>query len=239
MPKTDFDSCSSISFVMSVPESTVPHFLAASPQSCHGQGVRHILNQYLAPRQFQHSTSPYSSPLVVVPKEYLGLRITVNYKKLKQISSLSQLLIPRVDQVLDSMGKGRVLFLLGLVSSFHQLAAAHNGTVPLAAFCTPTGLYEWLVMPQSSSTSVGWFVKSVNKLIKGFEQVVAHLGDTIVFNSDSTAHVETMSAVFDRLRRQKPKPSPSKLIWAPWMPIFWVTPFRPRAYARKRQKCPL
>ena len=41
------------------------------------------LNQYLAAGLIQHSTSPYSSPLVVVPKKSGGVRITVNYKKLK------------------------------------------------------------------------------------------------------------------------------------------------------------
>ena len=60
-----------------------------------------------------------------IPKTSGGIRITVNYKKLNQISSLSHLLISRVDQVLDSLGKGRVFSRLDLV---------------FTAFCTHTGL---------------------------------------------------------------------------------------------------
>ena len=112
------------------------------------------LNQYHAAGLIQHSTSPYSSPLAVVPKQSGGVRITVNYTELNDISRLSQLPIPLVDQVLDSLGKGRVFSLFDLVSSFHQIAA-RNDTVPLTAFCTPTGLYEWLGMPQGSSASPG------------------------------------------------------------------------------------
>ena len=52
----------------------------------------------------------------------------MNYKKLNQISKLSQLPIPRVDQVLHSRGSGRVLSLFDLVSSFHQIKA-HRDTV--------------------------------------------------------------------------------------------------------------
>ena len=52
-----------------------------------------------------------------------------------------------------------------LVSSFHHVKA-HRDTVPLTAFCTPTGLYEWLVIPQGSSASPGWFVKVINEVIK-------------------------------------------------------------------------
>ena len=75
------------------------------------------LDQYLAAGLIQHPTSPYSNPLVVIPKKSGGVRITVNYKKLNKISSLSQLPIPRVDQVLDSLSKGRVFSLFDLFSS--------------------------------------------------------------------------------------------------------------------------
>ena len=105
---------------------------------------------------------------MVVLNKNDGVRITVNFKKLNDISRLSQLPTPRVDQMLDSLGKGRVFSLFDLVSSFHQITA-HKDTVPLTAFCTPTGLYEWLVMPQGSSASPGWFVKVINEVTKVLE----------------------------------------------------------------------
>ena len=69
-----------------------------------------------------------------------GVRITVNYKKLNKVSSLGQLPIPRVDEELDSLGKGKIFSLFDLVSSFHQITA-HRDTVPLTAFCTPTQIF--------------------------------------------------------------------------------------------------
>ena len=91
---------------------------------------------------------------MVISKKSGGVRITVNYKKLTKINSLSQPPIPRVDQVLDSLGKGRVFSVFDLVSSFYQITA-HKATVLLTAFCTFTDLYEWLVMLQGSSASPG------------------------------------------------------------------------------------
>ena len=79
------------------------------------------MDQYLAAGLIRQSTSPYSSPLVVILKKSEGIRITVKLKKLNKISS-SQLPIPHVDQVLDSRGKRRVLSLFDLVSSFHHIA---------------------------------------------------------------------------------------------------------------------
>ena len=127
-------------FNISVPEGSAP--VTSRPHRINpilAKGVDATLNQYLAAGLIQHSTSPYLNPLVVIPKKSGGVRITVKYKKFKQISSLSQLPIPRVDQVLDSSDKGRVFSPFDLVSSFHQITP-HKDTVPLTAFCTPTGL---------------------------------------------------------------------------------------------------
>ena len=111
-----------------------------------------------------------------------------------------------MDLVLTSLSNGRVFSLFDVVFSSHQL----TDTVPLTAFCTCTGLYEWLGMPQGSRASPGWIVKVINEVIKSLEQVAAHLDDVIVFDSDPTAHVETMRAVFESLRQHNLKSSPSK-----------------------------
>ena len=114
-----------------------------------------------------------------------------------------------MDQILGSLGKGRVFSLFDLVFSFHQITA-HKDTVPLTAFCTPTGLYECLAMPQGSSASLGWFVKVIHEVIKGLAEVAAHLDVVIVLDSDPTAHVKTVRALFERLRKHNLKLSPSK-----------------------------
>ena len=166
-PKTDFGSCSLIPFEISVPEGSAP--VTSQPHRINPMLAKEVdvtLNQYLVAGLIQHLTSLYSSPLVVMLKKSGGVRITVNYKKLNKISRFSQLPIPRVDQVLDSLGKGRVFSLFDLVCSFHKIIA-HKDTVPLTACCTPTGLYEWLVMPQGSSASSGWFVKVIKEVFKG------------------------------------------------------------------------
>ena len=179
-------------FESSVPEGSAP--VTSRPHRIKpilAKGVDATLNQYLAASLIQHSTSAYSSPLVAITKKSGGIRITVNYKQLNKINSLGQLPIPRVDQVLDSLGKGRVFSLFDLASSFHEVTT-HKDTVPLTAVSTPTVLCELLVMPQGSNASTGWLVKIINEVIKGLEQVAAYLDDVIVSDSDPTAHVKTM-----------------------------------------------
>ena len=82
--------------------------------------------------------------------------------------------------------------------------------MPLTAFCTPTGLCDWLVMPQGSSASPGWLVKVIIVVIKYLKQVAAYHDDVSVFDSDPIAHVQTIRSFFERLRKHNLKGSPSK-----------------------------
>ena len=143
-----------------------------------------------------------------------------------------------MDQVLDSLGKGRVFSLFDLVSSIHRITA-HKDTVALTASCTPTGLYEWLGMPQGSSAWPGWFVKVINEVTKSLEQVAAYLDDVIVFDSDPSTHVKIICVLFERLRKHNLSSPPRKPDSARRIPISWATPSRPLASAQTPTKCRL
>ena len=59
--------------------------------------------------------------MIVLPMKDGGVRIAIIFKKLNDISSLGQLPIPRVDEVLDSLGKRGLFSFFDLVSWFHQI----------------------------------------------------------------------------------------------------------------------
>ena len=206
---TDFGSCSLLPFEISVPPNSPPvtfrSYRINPPTAKKGDAV---LDKFLTAGLIQHSTSPPASPVVFVPKKPGEIRITVNYNELDKLSILDQLPIPRVDEVLDKRGTGQTFSLFDLVSSFHQITV-HKDTIPLTVFCTPTRLFERLVMPQGSSAAPGWFVKVINEVIKGLDRFAAYLDDTIVFDADPSLHVANMK-FFLRLRKHNIKLSPSK-----------------------------
>ncbi|CAB1104650.1 unnamed protein product [Ectocarpus sp. CCAP 1310/34] len=207
---TDFGSCSLFPFKLTVPPGSAP--VTSRPYRVNppvAKQVDAILDQYLAAGLIQHSTSPYSSPLVVIPKKSGGVRITVNYRKLNKLCALSQLPIPRVDDTLDKLLKGRIYSLFDMKSSFHQITV-HRDTIPLTAFVTSSGLFEWLKMPQGSSAAPGWFCKVVNEVIKNLHGVASYLDDLIVFDDNPASHVDTMRALFERLRTHNLKLTPPK-----------------------------
>ena len=150
--KLDYGECSLRPFEIKVPPGTQP--IQSRPYRLNpvlSKQVDAILDSYLAAGLIQHSTSPWSSPLVCVPKKSGGIRITVNYQKLNKVTKIPQIAIPRVDEVLDPF------------SGFTQLTI-HPDTIPLTAFCTLNGLYECLRMPQSTFGSPAWFVSVMDSL---------------------------------------------------------------------------
>ena len=62
---------------------------------------------------------------------------------------------------------------------------------------------------QGSSALPGWFVKVINEVIKGLQQVAAYHDDAIAFDSDPTAHVQTIRSLFEHLRKHNRTRSPS------------------------------
>ena len=119
--KLDYGECSLRPFEIKVPPGTQP--IQSRPHRLNPvlskQAVA-ILDSYLAAGLIQHSTSPWSSPLVCVPKKPGGIRITVNYQKLNKITEIPQIAIPRVDEVLDTLGGGPVFSVFDLFSGFTQ-----------------------------------------------------------------------------------------------------------------------
>ena len=208
--KLDYGECSTRPFEIKVPSGTQP--VQSRPYRLNpvlSKQVDVILDSHLAAGLIQHSTPPWSSPLVCVPKKSGGIRITVNYQKLNKVTEIPQIAIPRVDEVLDTLGGGSVFSVFDLFSGFTQLTI-HPDTIPLTAFCTPNGLYEWLRMPQGAAGAPAWFVSVMRLVTAGLDNNRMYLDDAIGSDDCPLHHVATLATFFARLRLHKLKLSPDK-----------------------------
>ena len=122
---------------------------------------------------------------------------------------MPQIAIPRVDEVLDTLGGGSVFLVFDLFSGFTQLAI-HPDTFPLTAFCTSNGLYEWLRMSQGAAGAPAWFVSVMLLVTDGLDNIRVYLDDAIGSDDSLMAHVTTLATFFARLRLHNLKLSPNK-----------------------------
>ena len=107
--------------------------------------VDSIIEKYLKAGIIRRSQSPYAAPIVVVLKKTGGIRIICDYRRLNEATVIPQTPIPRIDELLDTLGSASFFSSFDMMSEFHQIMIGEN-SVPLTAFCTISGLYEFLRM---------------------------------------------------------------------------------------------
>ena len=72
------------------------------------QKLNSMLDDLLQNKIIRVSNSPYSSPVVLVPKPDGSLRMCVDYRKLNSITVKTKWPLPRIDDQIDKLGRFKV-----------------------------------------------------------------------------------------------------------------------------------
>jgi len=83
---------------------------------------------------------------VLVAKKDGGQRLCADYRQLITATVKDAFPLPRIDDSLAALSSSRWFSTLDLASGYWQVAMDAN-TQEKVAFVTPSGLYEWNVMP--------------------------------------------------------------------------------------------
>ncbi|KAL4083643.1 hypothetical protein QTP88_028959 [Uroleucon formosanum] len=142
----------------------------------------------------QPSDSPWNAPLIVVPKKpdaqgKLQYRVCVDFRRLNQIAMGDAFPIPRIDEILDQLGRYRYYSTLDLASGYHQVPIREEDRQK-TAFSTDKGHYEFIQMPFGLSGAPSTFQRLMNSVLIGINGVKAfvYLDDIIVYATDLRDH---------------------------------------------------
>ena len=99
----------------------------------------------LAQGHIRPSPSPYGAPILFVPKKDGRWRMCIDYRALKKQTILRDCYpLPRIDDLLDRLGRAKHFSTVDLASGYHQIAVK-EADIPKTTFRTQRGHFQfWL-----------------------------------------------------------------------------------------------
>jgi len=175
------------------------------------QEVRAHLDDLMKSDIIRPSTSPYSSPIVVVRKKSGDIRLCCDYRRLNAITCRDAFPIPRVDECIDALSGAKYFSTLDLASGYHQVMMEEEDRHK-TAFTTPFGLYEWNRLPFGLANAPAHFSRLMQYVMHEhlFQILLVYLDDLLVFSSTLEDHLARLQTVFNRLREVNLKLHPEK-----------------------------
>ena len=94
----------------------------------------------------QPSTSSWALPIVVAMRKNGKKRLCVEYRKLNSIFKKDAYPLPRIDEMMDALGKAKWFSSTDLTNGFWQIGM-HPDSIQKTVFISREGLYEFNVIP--------------------------------------------------------------------------------------------
>ena len=156
------------------------------------------------------SSSPWASPVVLVPKKDGSSRFCVDYRRLNSITRKDVYPLPRIEDILDTLGGAKYFSSLDLLSGYWQVELDDDAKQK-SAFITHHGLFEFVRMPFGLCNAPATFQRLMQRVLTGLEgkMCFVFIDDILVYSQTFEEHLECLQTVFTRLReaglRLKPK----------------------------------
>ena len=162
--------------------------------------MRKEIQEMLRLGVIEPSDSPWASPVVLVPKKDGTTRFCVDYRRLNDKTVTDAYPMPRVDELLDRIARGRYLTTIDLCKGYWQIPLAKED-IPKSAFVTPFGLFQFKVMPFGMKNAPATFQRLVDRLLDGFQDFAcAYLDDIAIYSETWGEHLRHVEAVLDQIR---------------------------------------
>lgn len=182
----------------------------------HKQEINKQVDELLSNQIIKPSTSPYNSPLWIVPKKpdskgNKRWRMVIDFRMLNEKSIADAYPLPNITEILDQLGSAKYFSVFDLASGFHQIGM-HEADSAKTAFSTPYGHYEFTRMPFGLRNAPATFQRLMDSVLTGLQgtEMFVYLDDIVLYASSIREHEIKFKKLTQRLREANLRLQPDK-----------------------------
>ena len=164
--------------------------------------VQENVEEMLLHKIIRPSTSPYSSPVVLVPTKADEKRFCIDYRRLNSITVKDKYPLPRIDETIDYLHGAKFFSTLDLFSGYWQIEI-EEADKQKKAFTTDEDHFEFNRMPFGLTNAPATFQRLINNVLRPAlkKYALVYLDDVIFFSKSIEEHIQHIEAVFELLRK--------------------------------------
>lgn len=165
------------------------------------EAAKKYLDEMLAKGFIRRSSSPVSSPVILVKKPGGGLRFCVDYRAVNAITIKNRYPIPRIRETLNRLCKAKYYSKFDIIAAFNRLRVT-EGHEWKTAFTTRFGQFEYLVLPFGLCNAPSSFQGYINSALQDIldDYCTAYLDDVLVYSNTLEEHKRHVLEVLTRLK---------------------------------------
>ena len=182
----------------------------------HKQEIERQVSTLLDDEIIKPSSSPYNSPLWIVPKKADShgnkrWRMVIDYRALNEKTIGDAYPLPNITEILDQLGSAKYFSVFDLASGFHQIPM-NEADAPKTAFSTPHGHYEFTRMPFGLKNAPATFQRLMDQTLSGLQgnEIFVYLDDIVLYACSLQEHRIKFKRLAERLRQANLKLQPDK-----------------------------
>jgi hypothetical protein len=163
----------------------------------------------------QHSSSTFSSPVLLVKKKDSSWRFCVDYRGLNALTVKGKFPLPVIDELMDELAWASWFSKLDLRAGYHQIRLA-PGEEYKTAFQTHSDLYEFRVMAFGLCGAPNTFQSAMNATLAPLLRkcVLVFFDDILVYSPTLDQHVHHLEQVLQLLAQARWQVKQSKCSFA-------------------------
>nr|GEY12463.1 putative reverse transcriptase domain-containing protein [Tanacetum cinerariifolium] len=149
-------------------------------------------------------SSPWGAPVLFVKKKDGSFCMCIDYRELNKLTIKNKYPLPRIDDLFDQLQGSSVYSKIDLRSGYHQLCIREED-IPIVAFRTRYGYYEFQVMPFGLTNAHAVFMDLMNHVCKPYldKFMIVFIDDILINSKNKEEHGEHLKTILKLLNDEK------------------------------------